>query len=68
LTRFVYKDGSKKGGSLPLGAVAIHPSSHTSLKILVTSTPAMHTIKMAELEAIDLGLKLGQLALLSDNI
>jgi hypothetical protein len=50
------------------GRIRIHSqSTHTYLKILVTSTPPTHAIKKAELAAIDLGLKLGHHALLSDS-
>jgi hypothetical protein len=30
----VYTDGSKKGGSSPLGTAAAHPASDTNIKIL----------------------------------
>jgi hypothetical protein len=67
-TFFVYTDGSKKWGSDPLGAAATHPSSRTSIKILVTSTPPTHTMNRAELAAKDLKFKLGHSALLLDNV
>jgi hypothetical protein len=64
---FVYTYVSREGGSAPLGAAATYPSTNTSLKILVTCTPPTHTISRAELQAIDLGLKLRHHALLSDS-
>jgi hypothetical protein len=66
-TTFVYMDGSKKRGSAPLRAAATRPSSRTSLRILITSTPQAHTINRAKLAAIDLGLKLSHPTLLSDS-
>jgi ribonuclease HI len=67
LTTFVYTDGSKKGDSAPLGAAATHPSSYTSLTILVTSIPPTHTRNRAKLVAIYLRLKLGHPTILSDS-
>jgi ribonuclease HI len=67
LLDFVYTDGSKKGGSSPLGAAATHPASDTRIKILVTSTPPSHTINRAELAGIDIGLQLGHTHLLTNS-
>jgi ribonuclease HI len=64
---FVYTDGSKRGGSSPLGAAATHPVSDAKIKILVTSTPPSHTINHAELAGIDIGLHLGRTHLLTDS-
>jgi hypothetical protein len=52
-------DGSKQGGSSPLGAAATHPASDTLVKILVTSTPPSHNTYRVELAGIDNGLQLG---------
>jgi hypothetical protein len=53
--------------STPQGAAATHPSSHTNLRILASSTLPTHTINRGEIAAIDLGLKLGHNSLLTDN-
>jgi hypothetical protein len=41
-----------------MGAAASHPATNRRVKILATSTPPSHTINLAELAGIDLGLQL----------
>jgi hypothetical protein len=65
---FVYTDGSKKGGSSPLGGPTTHPATDARVKIMVNSTPPSHTINSrAELAGIDIGLQLGHAYLLTDS-